>query len=101
MDRTKFFQITTVDGVQEVDMLYNTLSSFNLRHTPAYYKTSIHDAMMPDLISFKMYGTEKYWWVICVVNNIQNPLTGITEGMTLKIPSILDIQEFYRRYRLR
>jgi hypothetical protein len=101
MNRTKFFQLTTVNSIQEVDMLYNTLSSFNLRHTPAYYKTSIHDVMQPDLISYKLYGTERYWWIICVVNNIQNPLVDIIEGMTLKIPSIFDIQEFYRKYKVR
>lgn len=42
---------------------------------------------LPDLISFKFYGTERYMWVILLRNNIANPLLDITTGKRLFIPS--------------
>lgn len=101
MDRTKFFKEVVVNNVKEVDFLYNPLSSFEMRHDPSYYRTSLGDVGRPDLISYKNYGTVRYWWIICLVNQLENPLTDIEMGVILKIPSVLDIYDFYRRYKIR
>jgi hypothetical protein len=101
MKRTKFYNTTTVNGKKEVDMLWNTLSSFTLKYDPIYYRISSHDISQPDLISKKMYNTERYWWIILVVNGIMNPLLDIVEGSIIKIPNILDIYEFYKTYKVR
>ena len=101
MKRTKFFNTTTVKTQKEVDMLWNTKSAFVLKHEPVYYRVSSHDVAQPDLISKKLYDTERYWWIICVVNNIMNPLLDIIPGNILKIPNLLDIYEFYRTYKVR
>jgi nucleoid-associated protein YgaU len=37
------------------------------------------------LISYKFYGTIKLWWLICKVNNIQDPFMDLQIGMSLKI----------------
>ena len=101
MDRTKFFQTTIVDGVKEVDFLWNTISSFRETHTPSYYRVDSHDVSQPDLISKKMYDTERFWWIICSLNQIENPLEDIVEGTILKIPSIYDIYDFYQKFAVR
>ena len=98
MDRTKFYNQEVVDGVAELDFLNNVLSDFEIKHTPKYYRTDEHDVSRPDLISWTNYGTVAYWWIICLVNNIQNPLSDIEVGMILKIPHLTDIYSFYKRY---
>jgi hypothetical protein len=102
MKRTRFYNEVVVNNVKELDWLNHTLSKFKLSHDENYYITSVSDVGRPDLISFKNYGGDVgYWWIICLVNGIQNPLTDITIGMKLKIPHILDINAFQRKYKLR
>lgn len=101
MDRTKFYNETTINGIEELDFLRNTLSSFELVHEPAYYRTDIQDVGRPDLISYENYGTEYYWWIICLVNGIENPLEDIAVGTILQIPHIADINVFYRKFKIR
>ena len=65
------------------------------------YRVVAADLMRPDLISYKTYGTVRYWWIICLVNGIQNPLSDFVVGNVLKIPNILDIYDFYKRWSIR
>lgn len=105
MNRTKFYNkvTTNVNGVdiQELDFLYNTLSAFKMTHTTSYYRVDEHDIVRPDLISFENYGTVRYWWIICLVNNIENPFTDIAIGDVLVIPHLSDIYVFYKRFKTR
>jgi len=101
MDRTKFFKKITVNDIEEVDWLYNRLSAFEMKHEKSYYMTDDDDIGRPDLISYENYKTVQYWWLICLVNNIENPLTDITAGMRLIIPNVLDINAFQRKYKIR
>ena len=39
-----------------------------------------------DLVSTVFYQTPEMWNVIAEVNNIHDPLTGVSEGSTLRIP---------------
>lgn len=41
----------------------------------------------PDLISFREYGSEDYWWHIMAYNGICR-FRDIVEGMTLRIPTL-------------
>lgn len=101
MNRTKIFNKVIVRGIEEVDFLHNKLSDFKLEHDVTYYLTDGHDVARPDLISFENYGTVIYWWVVLLVNGIDNPFTGIEPGMKLKIPSLLDIHGFQRQFKTR
>ncbi len=106
MNRTNFYakrEYSVIeDGVKqtirELDHLFVPLSLFTVKSDVGYYRVAEEDIMQPDLISFKLYGTEKYWWIICITNNIENPLADIIEGAILKIPSIYDIYDFYQKY---
>ncbi len=101
MNRTKFYEVVEVEDVNELDFLFNTLSSFTTTRTSSYYRTDIGDRIRPDKISFRLYGTVRYWWVICLVNKIFNPLVDIEEGQVLEIPNIQDIYDFYQKFNLR
>lgn len=40
-----------------------------------------------DLVSAVFYQTPSLWHVIAQVNNIRDPLTGVAQGSTLRIPT--------------
>ena len=101
MDRTKFYNKVTVDDVEELDFLYNSLSNFVTEYDVAYYRVNAVDLLDPAIISYKCYGVVDFWWVILLFNNIENPFTDLVEGTVLKIPNRLDIYSFQKRYRMR
>lgn len=46
----------------------------------------------PELISYKFYGTVDYWWVLCFVNEIIDPISDIKAGTLLRIPELTAIE---------
>ena len=46
----------------------------------------------PDLLSYDVYGTVDYWWILCMMNGIVDIYTDMTAGMTWNIPAMADIQ---------
>jgi hypothetical protein len=101
MDRSKFYHTITVRGTQELDFLNTNMSTFKMKYTPGYHRVTEAELGRFDLISFRMYGTHIYWWIICVANQIRNPFTDLEVGQILTIPSLLDIHDWYRRYKIR
>ena len=47
-----------------------------------------------DLVSYDVYKTPYYWWVILISNNIKNPFDNSLVGSIIKCPNILDIYDF-------
>lgn len=45
-----------------------------LSNAYAFYKYQYEDGDTPELISFKEYGDSQYHWVVCMVNQINDPL---------------------------
>lgn len=101
MDRTKFYIEVSVRGVPELDYLYNSLVNFKMKYPVGYYRVRDDDILRPDMISYKAYKTVKYWWLICYVNRIQNPLVDLVVGQQLRIPDVIDIYDFYKQYKVR
>lgn len=101
MNRTKFYTVVTHDGVDELDHLHNSLNNFEMNYPVSYYRVNGTDFMRPDMISYKAYGTVKYWWIILYVNGIGDPFYDIAVGDVLTIPNLLDLYEFYKKYRVR
>lgn len=46
-------------------------------------------------VSFDLYGTTSAWWIILYLNGYMHP-DEISDGITLKVPDILDIQSMLR-----
>lgn len=101
MDRTNFFNIVDIGNGSEYDHLNNTLSRFTMSYPVNYYRVTADDVMRPDLISYKAYNSVKFWWIICFVNHINDPLSDIAVGTLIKLPNILDIYAFYKKYNFR
>lgn len=36
-------------------------------------------------LSYQVYGTTYLWWLICIINNIQNPFATINSGKQIKV----------------
>lgn len=101
MKRTDFFKKNEVNGIKEVDPLYHTLGLFKMKRPYQLCIVTEEEKGRPDLVSYKYYNTVEYWWLVCAANGIQCPFLEIVPGRELKIPSILDIADFYRYYRIR
>ena len=101
MNRTNFYNITQNDSINEYDYLYHNLSRFQTKYTVSYYRVEERDLMRPDLISYKIYGTIGYWWLIMMLNGIQNPLKDMAVGDLLTLPNALDIYDFQKQWSLR
>lgn len=85
-----------MNGNEEYDFLYNNLSRLVLNYPVSYYQLTDSDVMRPDLVSYKMYNTTDFWWLILYVNDIEDPLTDLVSGTIVKIPNVLDIYAFYK-----
>ena len=101
MNRTRFYKKVVVDGVEQLDFLYNNLSKLDVKRDVGYYRTDSIDRKRPDIISEKNYGTVYFWWVILVVNGIEDPFFDTQIGIVLKIPSTIDLHNFSKKYRMR
>ena len=101
MKRTDFFKTKVVDGNTEVDPLQNMLGTFSMKRDYAIHKIKEYENKRPDLVSYRYYNTIEYWWIICVANDIQCPLSEFVAGKDIKIPSILDIADFYRKEKVK
>lgn len=51
------------------------------------HDVSADERAAPDLISYKRYGTEDYWWHILAYNAISS-YRDIVEGLSLRIPDL-------------
>lgn len=72
----------------ELGYFYNLLRTINF---PKDISTDTYDIYTVEpmdtwpLISWKLYNSIYLWWVICSVNNIQNPTSTPPAGTELKI----------------
>ena len=48
----------------------------------------------PDLCSYAMYGTSKYWWIFAArnSNDIEDPIRDFSAGKTIRIPTMENIE---------
>jgi len=101
MNRTQFYKTVTVDNTIEFDYLDNNLSYFRMNYPVGQYLVTSKDLLRPDLISYTVYNSVEYWWIICYVNQILNPFTDLIPGMKLTIPSMYDLYAFLKKYKRR
>lgn len=63
-----------------------------------YYEVESEDVGRLDLVSYKVYGYEYYFWVIAAFNNIMDPFNGFSVGQTLKIPNLHSYLTLWQQY---
>ena len=62
--------------------------------TPVDRFTVTSEEGRPDLISYKIYGTTQYWWVLMEMNGILD-IENIVNGTIIEYPDISDLENIY------
>lgn len=97
-NRTNFLTKIKVDGVNEYDMVTNSINKFKFNRRKTYYKVTQEDIQRPDLIAMKAYKRPDalvYWYIIMYLNNIHDIWNDIEIGDVLLIPNEKDIEDFF------
>lgn len=81
------------------------LESYNQLSVPENGDDSYHivepsEVNRLDIISNKYYHTPTYWWAIALANNMIDPFV-VSEGVMLRIPSLLTLNDPNNRILLR
>lgn len=97
--RTNFCNKSNINGTIECDLPFNDFNKFKFKRPSSFLTINKKYEMRPDLISFDVYGTVNYWWIICKVNDIDNVYEDMTIGKSIQIPAIGDIEDFYLQTR--
>ena len=78
--------INTIINSKDMEILSKKLDSdaysFEIGYIPAGYEHR------PDKISNLYYNTPKYWWILMLVNNINDPFEGFYVNQKIIIPNI-------------
>ena len=66
---------------------YNIIKTVNVPNTidrSLFITHTVHAQQSMTALSYSIYGTPKLWWLICVVNNISNPVQFLPAGASVK-----------------
>jgi len=86
---SKFMKFTDIDDPLTSNFLDELLK---IRPTGTYVVKN--ELARPDMLSYRIYGSTQYWWVILYYNSMTS-VYDITLGMTISYPSITDLEELY------
>lgn len=92
-----YFDIASVDGKLEPDLLSGQLQNF-VATLPSLQGTVFFDVAFVgrlDLLAYRVYGETRLWWVIALANGIDDPFDDSLAGQLLVIPSLTDVFKFY------
>lgn len=65
----------TYNGVSIVDISHRFSLNFSLKEVTTHYtEIQLFEGDTPESVSMRYYGTQDYWWLVLVVNNIIDPL---------------------------
>lgn len=92
--RSDFLQTITVNGNTEKDLRSSGFNSFGFVNKPSKFLVTGKYVSRPDLISYSVYGSSDYWWMICKFNGICDVFNELVSGVVIDIPSIIDLNNF-------
>ena len=92
-----FSETEDASGMRVLD-----LSSFRYRDIHRFipatalrsYQVRSDETGSPDMISYRVYGTHDYWWVICILNGITDPFSQFPAGTIIQLPSRFSIEQY-------
>jgi len=92
--RSNFYEKEVIEGVNECDFLRSKISRFKIKRPTKYYTITYDDLMRPDLLSFKLYGKQDYWWLLLYANNVIDPWNELQENDVIQVPDEQDILDW-------
>jgi len=100
-DRTNFLYKDNSNDLDEWDLILNNWDLFEAKRPIKFDTVQVVDIQRPDVLSLRIYGDEKFWWILCKFNQIDDVWNDLYVGMDLIIPDIKDIYDFYANVRRR
>lgn len=96
-DRKRMYEVVEVNGNKELDFLQTRFTEMELSTNKSF---RIPQALQfrPDLISYKFYGNFHMGWLICLHNDMLDPINDFYEGRLIEIPSIEQYYRYYARF---
>ena len=99
-DRTSFLSKQENEmNSQEWDLLVSGWDKFKLTSPVKFNTVQRGDIGRPDYLSYRIYNSSKYWWILCKVNQIDDLWSDLYIGMNIVIPDLKDIEAFYASVR--
>lgn len=99
--RTTYMKTVEVDEILEKDLIQNNWDLFEIKRPIGFGTIQVKDIQRPDTLSQRIYNTPSYWWILCKVNHIDDLWNDLYVGMDFIIPSIEDINDFFRNINRR
>lgn len=83
-NREALFQKNIVNGVMEADL--GSIDFPELLSTDVYSWTLVkrEEQCRPDLLSFRLYGTDQLWWFVMWLNGISDPWHDLMPRVAIK-----------------
>ena len=82
--------ITLFDGTTFIEFIRKSMLYTNISPDDQYYFTSAGKKLRPDLLSYELYGTPIFYWIILSNNNLVSSLQMKT-NLTLRVPTLSNI----------
>ena len=90
-------EIETDVGVLEFDFLLNNWDLMEIKGPISFDTIQYGDIQRPDILSYRIYGSVNYWWVLCKINHIDDIWNDMEVGGEIIVPSVSDINTFYSK----
>jgi hypothetical protein len=79
------FKLYQTDNQQYFYNILNTVQMPDDVNPSLYYTIKVSQRMPWSMISFNEYETMDLWWLICIINKVNNPISFPDVGSELKI----------------
>jgi len=95
-DRTTFLEKTqNASDDLEWDLLLSGWELFTLTKPVSFNTIQYGDIGRPDILSYRIYNSSKYWWILCKVNQIDDVWNDMHIGDDIVVPDLVDIENYY------
>jgi hypothetical protein len=89
-DMIKFFEMNK-DNLDPLTSFY----AENIKRLPYVGEyTVIKEVKRPDLLSYNIYGSTQYWWILLLYNDLSG-VNDLVAGAQIRYPSHSTIEELY------
>jgi hypothetical protein len=92
--RTNFYKTENVYGQAEQDLAMNYWDLFITKRQISFYTLTKDDIQRPDLVSLKIYGDSRYWWILSKYNKIDDWWNDVQVEQVINVPSRVDIDDW-------
>lgn len=98
--RTNFMNKETIsNGDDEWDLLSTHWDFFKITRPLSHNRILYGEIARPDLLSYRIYGSSEYWWILCKFNQIDDVWNDMEIDGLILVPDIIDIENYYSYIR--